>query len=463
VIKEVLAMRKLLVLLPLLLAACGGNGDDPWIPPLPSELVQHVPQIENLDLSPDVVTHMDGDGSVEVTMEFSFTDLGLDIATINVEISDGTSLSMDFPDAVSTGTGTHTETFDMSTATVGSYTLEVWLVDKLGAASNHETADFKVIAAAGLTELAEWTNQLTGLPFGLSDVIWDGEYFITVGDGGIIMTSADGTAWAERESGTDAGLNAVASDESLIVAVGLDATVLLSTDHGETWSIKHSGERVSLRAVAVTASQIVVGGMDLQTGDAVMMRSLDGGDSWALIESLPQRDHFVTDLVYANGLFIAATDVFSWLSDCRVLVSLDGENWQSIVLRDEVAASYAILHDGERFIAAGGEGTVFTTVDGFHWTELQTPAEMEKITFMGAAWSGSRLVIHGGITWWYWWLGAPPYQEAGITSTDGGVTWEIFDIDGYYQTHGMAYGNGRFVSVGQTSAISAEGAIYTTP
>ena len=90
-------------------------------------------------------------------------------------------------------------------------------------------------------------------------------------------------------------------------------------------------------------------------------------------------------------------------------------------------------------------------------------AEMEKITFMGAAWSGSRLVIHGGITWWYWWVGAPPYQEAGITSTNGGATWEIFDIDGYYQTHGMAYGNGRFVSVGQTSAISAEGAIYTTP
>jgi len=453
-------MRKLLVLLPLILAGCGSDGANFGTTPRPAELEEHAPQIADLDLSPGYATFMDGEGIIGVTAQFGFTDIGLDIATVHIEVSDGNSFTFPFPNTVVAESGTHTEQFEMSTAAVGSYTVEIWLVDKRGASSNREMVDFDVVAAA---KIDEWTNRLAGLPFALNDVTWDGDRFIVVGDGGLIMTSPDGVDWAERASGTDVDLAAIAHQGKIVVAVGRGTTVLISTDHGESWSVKHSKDDVSLRAVAINESQIVAGGMDMHTGDAFMMRSLDGGDNWAVIEPLPQRDHFVTDLVYANGLFIAATDVFSWLSDGRVLVSLDGENWQSIVIRDEVAASYTILHDGERFIAAGSEGTAFASVDGFYWTELETPDEMEKITFMGAAWSGSRLVIHGGIAWRYWWVGIPPYQKAGISSTDGGATWEIFDIDGYYESHGMAWGNGRFVSVGQTSPLTVEGAIYTSP
>ena len=457
-------MRKLLLLVPLFLGACGDNGAGFETFPQPAELVLHAPEIADLALSPSHAAIMDSDGSVSVTASFDFTDTGLDIATIRVDISDGTSYTIPFPETVNVASGTHTETFNISTATVGSFTVEVWLVDTLASTSNHAMVAFEVIDPAQASEWdAKWTNRLTGLPFGLSDVIWDGEYFIAVGDGGTILTSADGIAWAERESGTDAGLNAVAFDGTVIVAVGLDTTVLLSTDHGATWSIKNSAGHVSLGGVAVNASQIVTGGMDLNTGDVFMMRSLDLGENWAIVSSMPQKDHFVTKLIHANDLFVGATDVFSWLSDARVLVSLDGENWQSIVLRDEVAAIYTLVHDGERFIVAGGENAVFASVDGFYWTQLKTPEEMANITYGGAAWSGSRLVIHGGLTWWYWWIGTPPHQAAGISSIDGGVTWQVFDIDGYYESHGIVWGDGRFVSVGSTSAVSGEGAIYTLP
>ena len=453
-------MRKLLILITLLLAACGGNGTDFGTLPQPEEVVLHTPQIADLDLSPTYATVMDGDGSVSVTAMFTFVDTGLDIATVYVEISDGTSFTMPFPDTVVAESGTHTETFDVSTATVGSYSVEVWLVDKLGATSNHEAARFEVVAVA---QIDEWTNRLAGLPFVLDDVTWDGENFIVVGDDGKILTSPDGVDWAERESGVDVDLVAVANHGTNVVVVGGDTTVLLSTDHGESWGVRPTGFSFEPLAVAMNASQIVIGGMASDTSDAYIIRSVDGGESWILVEPLPKTKHFVTDLVYANGLFVATTDVFDWRSDARILISPDGENWQEIILRDEVSASYAILHDGKRFIAAGLENAVFASVDGFDWTELQTPAEMEMITYMGAAWDGSRLVIHGGITWWYWWAGVPPYREAGITSTDGGITWETFDIDGYYETHGMAWGNGRFVSVGQTSQLTAEGAIYTSP
>jgi hypothetical protein len=462
VIKEVLAMRRLFVLMPLILAGCSSGGTDVGTPFQPIELAQHVPQIADLELSPATAMHMAGDGSVPVEAQFSFHDSGLDIATIHIEMSDGASLTLAFPEAISKETGTHIETLDMSTATVGSYILDVWLVDKLGVESNHATANFEVIAAAAVTE---WTNQLMGLPFVLNDVVWDGHYFIAVGDAGAVMTSADGVVWTAQETGVDFDLFAVANDGIDVVAVGKDGHVLLSSDHGQSWSTKSVGHPGSLRAVTINAPQIVAGGMAEATGDAFIVRSVDRGETWMAVEPLPNTGHFVIELAYANGLFVAGTDAFSPETDARILVSFDGEFWQELVLRNEFAMIFAIVHDGDRFIATGSERAVFASEDGFDWRELQTPLQDIHTQYMGAACAGSALVIHGGMPWWYWWIpdSSPPHQDAGILSMDGGATWETFDVDGYYQTRALAYGNGRFVSVGQTTPISGEGAIYTSP
>jgi photosystem II stability/assembly factor-like uncharacterized protein len=82
----------------------------------------------------------------------------------------------------------------------------------------------------------------------------------------------------ERQSGTEADLHSVASHGTDIVAVGDHATILLSTDNGESWSIKHSGYRVYMPAVVINASQIIAGGRDNQTGDALIIRSMDRGE-----------------------------------------------------------------------------------------------------------------------------------------------------------------------------------------
>jgi hypothetical protein len=50
----------------------------------------------------------------------------------------------------------------------------------------------------------------------------------------------------------------------------------------------------------------------------------------------------------------------------------------------------------------------------------------------------------------------------GVATTDGGMSWEAFNIGGEFLSFGMAFGNGRFVSVGQAAPLSGEGAIYTS-
>ena len=105
--------------------------------------------------------------------------------------------------------------------------------------------------------------------------------------------------------------------------------------------------------------------------------------------------------------------------------------------------SDTIIHDGSQFILPGTDGTVFTSFDGFNWTRLQTP--VRDVSYTSAAWSGSKLVIAGSsMSWcgWFWpWPCDEPFDvPAGISSTDGGMTWELFDIDDELREFGSRLG-----------------------
>ncbi|NIW09241.1 MAG: hypothetical protein GWN33_01000, partial [Gammaproteobacteria bacterium] len=200
-------MRKSLFFIAFLLVGCGGNGGDTFAVPGTGPLsTQHVPVISQLALSPNTVTYMEGDGKVVVRANIGFTDTGLDIQTLWVQLPDGTSI--EFNESIDTATGTLAEEFTMSTEVVGVFTVEFWLVDKAGDSSKHLSADFNVVA---IDQTEEWTNRLGGLPYVLNDVVWDGDIFVSVGHNGVILTSADGIVWTERESFTDVHLNAVAA------------------------------------------------------------------------------------------------------------------------------------------------------------------------------------------------------------------------------------------------------------
>lgn len=321
-------------------------------------------------------------------------------------------------------------------------------------------------------QLQDWTLRLSGAPYVLQDVIWDGSGFIAVGDSGVVLTSADGINWAEIETPTEAGLLSVESYGPDIFAVGYNATVLMSSDHGASWTIKLGSQPYNvLQSVVANDSLIVTGGFNGALVADLILISEDGGDSWT--SPLPfggGTGQFFTDLIYEDGLYIAATSNLYTANNCQgdsightnVQVSSDGKVWNAVLLRDEPASSNTILHDGNRFIAVGDDSTVFASFDGYNWTEFQTP--VQDVDYLSAAWDGLKLVAAGRTNWCNWMDGdAPPFERpTGISSTDGGVTWQSFNIDGHYESRALAWGNGRFVSVGQTTPISGEGAIYST-
>ncbi|MDH3401663.1 MAG: hypothetical protein OEM03_11940 [Chromatiales bacterium] len=165
-------MRKLIFLLPLILAGCGSDGID-IVPSVQTK--QHEPQITSLDLSPRTAVFMEGDGSISVTVEFDYADSGRDISDMHVHLSDGTSYTVSLTGIDTAEAGTHAEQLDLPTTMIGPYTVDIWLVDKAGDSSNHFSAVFDVIGELRISAGGIWngtfSNGITGESFEASGVV----------------------------------------------------------------------------------------------------------------------------------------------------------------------------------------------------------------------------------------------------------------------------------------------------
>ena len=452
-------MRRLLFLLVFLLAACGGNSFDPTPAP-----VQHKPSISSLTLSPDTASHMDGGGQVAITAEITVRDIGLDIQALLIRMPDG--ITHRFDEQVDTVTGTLTEEFMISTDEVGMIAVEFWLEDRAGSISLHHHAEFDV----GYVDFdAGWTRRLAGLPFALYDVIWTGNVFVAVGGGGTVVTSVDGIDWIPRDAGTDMDLFDVASFGNEIFVAG-DGLLLLSTDGGESWVTKATPDLFNLQALAGNASRLIVGGTIIGP-DAFdlpgFLVSEDRGETWDKVNAAGDPFYRIKDLIYRDGLFVATTEKISFDigGDALVQVSADGLTWHEYVVLEEGRGLRKIIHDGSKFIAAGVLGAVFTSFDAYNWTaiRLQPDGPIGDVVYLSATSDGTTLLVAGG----HWdscaLLPCNPESDVpiGIASNDDGSHWNFFNIDGRFKSHGMAFGNGRFVSVGESGPDSGEGAIYT--
>lgn len=128
-------------------------------------------------------------------------------------------------------------------------------------------------------------SQMNDVPSGvgdLLDVTYDGNQFVAVGAGGVILTSTYGFNWTKQTSNTTADLTAVAYGDGTYVAVGKGGVVLTSSD-GQNWTAGSLG--TSLDASGVTygydrdGAGIFVVTVDSNTYG--VYTSDDGGQSWS--------------------------------------------------------------------------------------------------------------------------------------------------------------------------------------
>jgi hypothetical protein len=438
-------MRILIGLLTLTLVACGGSGSGRQNPtPQPQDLGTP-PEITDIRLSRDSVFLMEGDGQVTITAEIDFVDPDLDIQTVRVEVSDGTSLTIDVPGPIPGSPGTLVGELTVSSMEEGLYTGNVWLLDAAGNSSNHVTVNFDVVV-----DTQTWYRRDTGIPHVMNDVVWGGTLFLAVGNGGTIMTSPDGIEWTAQVSGTDVRLNGALWDGSNYFVVGDGATILFSDD-GVNWTTKYTGaDEIWLQGITESMwQQLVAVGKVAGPNSAYVLASDDYGDTWQEAIALPQTGRSMTDVVRTglNQDLFVATAMASWFpNDGRVFTSADGLNWVEVVISNDSPSTMSVmLHRGE-LVAGGILGLLYRSPDGVNWTVTDTNV---NTNFLGLAASEMTFVADGVISW-------------GVSTIDDGVTWQHFSIGVDYDTRGLAWGANRFVSVGSLGPGPGEGAIYST-
>lgn len=176
-------MRRLIFVLTVLLAGCGGDSNGSQPAPQPVESTP--PEISNLTVSPHTVTYMQGEGSIVATAQFAYVDPDIDIESMKVEMPDGTRQTISLG-VIDTESGTLSEDFTVSTAELGTCTVQIWLVDEAGDPSNQLSADILVqspapqIASLAPAEVRAGTIgfdlSVTGTDFLTGAIVtWDGE------------------------------------------------------------------------------------------------------------------------------------------------------------------------------------------------------------------------------------------------------------------------------------------------
>lgn len=339
-----------------------------------------------------------------------------------------------------------------------------------------------ICAAASSTSAAtldNWTwrnpaptgNNMLGLTYGNG-------LFVAVGNGGTILTSADGVNWTQQLAPPNANLAAVTYGLGMFAAVGIDssgssANVILTSADGTSWTQVLGGlGTAGLNAVTFGGGEFVAvgtAGNNLSSSDGIVWtpgsNSITGsafgvvyannefvavasgggistspsGNSWSSQNS--GTPYGLNAVTYANGVFAA-------VGNSVFLVSPNGTNWTTAHSGDFANTVIPVNTGlGTFFAAAGTHQQLFTSPDGTNWTIYYGP-DLNSIAFNGTLLAG---VGAGGL----------------LSESLDAVHWVNTDVNATTQPMAaVAYGfdssgNGVFVAAG--GELGGNGAVVFSP
>ena len=265
---------------------------------------------------------------------------------------------------------------------------------------------------------SSWRAVPSGTSSHLYGLVWTGERFAAVGDGGTIVHSADGISWKTVDGGITSGyFHAITWNGTRFIAVGLRA-IAHSTD-GISWTNVAVDIPGILYGVAWNGTQFVA------VGDTIVHSR--NGITWNEAGSLVQR----LLAVAWNGTQFVAVGVRG-----AVVHSADGISWTAVASGTS-SNLHAIAWSGTRFVSVGDGGTIIYGLDGRVWKHAVT--EVPAAVLSGVAWNGRRFVAVG--------------HDGAIVQSVDGITWEMVANGITMPLYAIAWNGTRFVAIGQPGTI----------
>jgi hypothetical protein len=284
---------------------------------------------------------------------------------------------------------------------------DIWCVTYANGSFAAVTSKGNLLTSSdGLT----WSAQAIAPGTWLVSIAYGAGEWVAVGNSGTILVSSDLKTWSSAVSGTTSKLNGVTYTESptllsfggggVYIAVGENGTILTSPD-AHAWSIQPSGVSGFLHGITYTENAPSMLGVILVSGQGGVLLEgfnalapgfgpVSSGTSQNLEALFSNPNNGSTALaVGANGTFIGSNGG-AYLGP-----------WRAGILNPGSTATFrGLASGGGYFVAAGEQGSIFTSTDGINWTQRfagSGPSAVSTSTLLSAAYSPSnqRFVVTG--------------------------------------------------------------------
>jgi hypothetical protein len=269
---------------------------------------------------------------------------------------------------------------------------DIWSVAYANGVFASVTSQGKVLTS---TDGLVWSSQTVSPGTWLVSITYGKGTWVVVGANGTILLSSDLQTWVNAKSATTNKLNGVLYNGTVFVAVGESGTILTSPD-AQTWTSQPSGVTGFLHGITYdpASSQILVSGQN-----GVLLEGSGSGQNFSAATSGTAQDleavlyqtsnPLITVAVGANGTIINNQNGAYWYNF-----------WNASAPINSTARFRGLAFGNGYFVAAGEQGTIFTSPDGKSWTQRfsgDSYSTLSTSTLLGAAYSPNlqRFVVVG--------------------------------------------------------------------
>lgn len=268
-----------------------------------------------------------------------------------------------------------------------------------------------------------------------ADIIYANNQFVLVGDGASVSSSCvseDGITWTPSEA-TGIYYRKVAYGNNIYVGVG--GSYIATSTNGLDWTYQ---TRVSFSIKAITYGNgrfVIMGGNGSST-------STDG-ITWSDVVYTPVTT--IVDIIYANDKFTA---VGNKNNIGYILSSENGLSWTYTEINGTTYCTDIIYGNSKYIVACNPDNLFVTSTDSINWSE---PKNM--VITINKNYSikyGDKFIL--------------TCSDGNIAYSTNGENWYIIQV-GTNDWYSVAYGNNKYVAVGQNGYISSsvDGTTWTTP
>ncbi len=212
-------------------------------------------------------------------------------------------------------------------------------------------------------------------------------------------------------------------------------TVIDAEEYDISLNTVLSGLEQSLMSVASSGDRIVAIGED-----GLMLNSTSGLD-WDSLRPTARMAFYDISWTDDHFLALAHDNVYPWPS---FLISREGYTWMSAF--DVPPASeglYSSAFSGQRYLAVGYGGQVFSSSDALSWRIQVEPSATLDRNLFSVIWADSVFVASGEM-----WLSSANEWQGTVGMSRDGTEWIWEGIDSTCLLFDLAYHHGRLYAVG---------------